>query len=216
MPDQLSPIEARILGSLVEKSLTTPELYPLTLNSVVTACNQKTSRDPVMTLGHSEVEKALTGLVERKFAGRIHEAGARAAKYSHHIDVLLATEDPKTIGAICILLLRGPQTPGEIKTRAERLCEFESTVEVEALMAALASRVDGAIISRLPRQPGQKESRYQQLFTENAPQQEPQAPAAQPPAPAEPAPDRVARLEARVAEIEAALRELQQRFAAKT
>jgi uncharacterized protein YceH (UPF0502 family) len=211
MPDQLTPIEARILASLVEKSLTIPELYPLTLNSIVTACNQKTSRDPVMTLGHAEVEKTLTGLVERKFAGRIHEAGARAAKYSHHIDVLLSSEDPKTIAVVAVLLLRGPQTPGEIKTRTERLCKFESTAEVEALMAELSSRVDGPIVSRLPRQPGQKEARYRQLFT---PALEP-ASEPSPVAPAQPQPDRLSELEARVVDLETALRALQDRLDAK-
>jgi hypothetical protein len=211
MPDQLSAIEARVLGSLVEKSLTTPELYPLTLNSVVTACNQKTSRDPVMTLGHSEVEKTLTGLVERKFAGRIHEAGARAAKYSHHIDVLLSSEDPKAITIIAILLLRGPQTPGEIKTRSERLYRFASTAEVEALMAELANRVDGPIICRLPRQPGQKEARYRQLFT---PGTEPAATTQQPALtdPAQPGPDRLAQIETRVEALESALQALQKRL----
>ncbi len=208
MPEQLTPIESRILGSLVEKSLTTPELYPLTLNSLVNACNQKTSRDPVMTLGHAEVEKAVNGLVEKKFAGRIHEAGSRAAKYSHHIDALLCTEDLKTIGAICILFLRGPQTPGEIKGRTERLCKFESTAEVEALMTELSNRVDGAIISRLPRQPGQKEARYRQLYVDASPPSEPEAPAA---TPADPQPDRLTSLETRVKDIETIIQQLQAR-----
>ncbi|MBI5240282.1 MAG: YceH family protein [Elusimicrobia bacterium] len=205
MIEQLTPLEARILGSLVEKSLTTPELYPLTLNSLVNACNQKTSRDPVMTLGHNDVENALNGLVERKLAARIHEPGARAAKYTHRIDILLGSEDPKAIGAVCILLLRGAQTPGELKGRTERLCRFESTAEVEALMAELSSRVDGPIVRRLPRQPGQMEARYQQLFTAGMDPPSPEGgssplpegtPAAEP--------DRVARLEARVAALEAA------------
>jgi len=206
MPDQLSPSEARILGSLVEKSLTTPELYPLTINSLVNACNQKTSRDPVMILGHAEVEKILAGLIERKFAARIHEPGARAAKYSHHIDVLLGSEDPKTIAAICVLFLRGPQTLGEIKSRTERLCQFASIAEVETLLQELSSRVDGAIVSRLPRQPGQKEARYQQLFTDSVPTPE-LAAAASP----EPQTDRVSRLEERVDALEAALKQLQER-----
>ncbi|HAM35855.1 MAG TPA: DUF480 domain-containing protein [Elusimicrobia bacterium] len=202
MPDPLTAIEARILGSLVEKSLTTPELYPLSLNSLVNACNQKSNRDPVMNLGHAEVEKALAGLVERKFAARVYEAGARAVKYSHHIEVLLGSEDPKVIGVVCVLLLRGPQTPGEIKARTERLCRLESIPEVETLMRELSNRVDGAIISRLTRQPGQKEARYRQLFTNTEPAPEPAA------APAQPPPDRLAQLEARVAALEAAVREL--------
>ena len=203
MLEQLTPLEARVLGSLVEKSLTTPELYPLTLNSLVNACNQRTSRDPVMTVGHNDVERALNGLVERKLAARIHEPGARAAKHTHRIDILLGSEDPKVVGAVTILLLRGPQTPGEIKGRTERLCRFESTAEVETIMAELAGRVDGPVVARMPRQPGQKEARYQQLFTGPAAADEPEPQAS-------PAlePDRVALLEARVAALEAALDEL--------
>jgi uncharacterized protein YceH (UPF0502 family) len=204
MPEQLTPMEARILGSLVEKSLTTPELYPLTLNSLVNACNQKTSRDPVMSVGHNDAERILNGLVERKLAARIHEPGARAAKYTHRIDILLGSEDPKVIGAVCILLLRGAQTPGEIKGRTERLCRFESTAEVETLMAELAGRMDGPIVARLSRQPGQKEARYQHLFSGPASDVE-DAPA---PADAEPQDDRLSRLEARVAALEAAVERL--------
>jgi uncharacterized protein YceH (UPF0502 family) len=204
MIEQLTPLEARILGSLVEKSLTTPELYPLTLNSLVNACSQKTSRDPVMTVGHNDAERALNGLVERKLAARIHEPGARAAKYTHRIDILLGSEDPKVVGAVTILLLRGPQTPGEIKGRTERLCRFESTAEVEALMAELSSRVDGPVVARLPRQPGQKETRYQHLFSGAVPvgpEPDPQpSPSAEP--------DRIALLEARVAALEAAVERL--------
>ena len=209
MIEQLTPLEARILGSLVEKSLTTPELYPLTLNSLVNACNQKTSRDPVMTVGHNDVERALNGLIERKLAARIHEPGARAAKHTHRIDILLGSEDPKVVGAVTILLLRGPQTPGEIKGRTERLCRFESTAEVEALMAELAGRVDGPIVARLSRQPGQKETRYQHLFTASMGSPSPEGDS--PPLPegsVDARPDRLALLEARVAALEAALDEL--------
>ena len=209
MIDRLSAVEARILGSLVEKSLTTPELYPLTLNSVVAACNQKTSRDPVMSLGHAEVEKALNGLVERKFAGRIHEPGARGAKYSHHMDVLLGTEDPRTIAVVAVLMLRGHQTVGELKGRTERLAKFEAIAEVEALLQALSTRVDGPVAARLPRQPGQKEARFQELFSEAAVPAPPEAP----PAPTQPpAPDRLSLLEERVSALEAALKQVQQRL----
>src|SRR5579862_5868119 len=103
MNDPLNDIEVRVLGSLIEKSLTTPELYPLTLNSLLNACNQKTSRDPVMNLGLSEVEAAANSLTEKGFAARRYEPGARAAKYGHRVEVLLNTEDPKIIAAICVL-----------------------------------------------------------------------------------------------------------------
>ncbi|MFA6003850.1 MAG: YceH family protein [Elusimicrobiota bacterium] len=211
MIEQLTAVEARILGALVEKSLTTPELYPLSLNSLVNACNQKSSRDPVMSLGHAEVEKALVSLIDRKFAARIHEPGARAAKYSHHIEVLLCSEDPKAIGVMCVLLLRGAQTLGEIKSRTERLCQFASTAEVDALLQELANRVDGAIVARAPRQPGQKEARFQQLFTGAAPVP---APAPEPPVAvmSKPVPeiDRVSQLEERVKALEAELKLIQE------
>lgn len=210
MIEQITAVEARILGSLVEKSLTTPELYPLTLNSLVSACNQKSSREPVMNLGHAEVEKTLTSLIDRKFAARIHEPGARAAKYSHHIEVLLCSEDPKVVGVICVLLLRGAQTLGEIKSRTERLCRFAGIAEVAALLQELANRVDGPIVGRAPRRPGQKEARFQQLFTGEAPipDSEPAAAAVQPGLEL----DRMTRLEARVAALEAALRMIAQRL----
>ena len=201
---QLDEIEARVLGCLVEKSLTTPELYPLTMNALVNACNQKSSREPVMSLDFPTVERALKSLMERGFAGHVYEQGARSAKYTHRIEVLLATEDPKVIGLVCVLLLRGPQTVGELKTRTERLCAFASIQEVDAALQALASRVDGPIVAKAPRQPGQKEARYRHLFT---PQAEP------PPAPpAAPAADRVAALEQRVAALEERLAALEARL----
>ncbi len=200
----LDEIESRVLGVLIEKSLTTPEAYPLSLNGLVLGCNQKTSRDPVMTLEESAVGAALHGLIARGLAGRIHEPGARVAKFIHHADHLLGSEDVKTTAALCVLLLRGPQTPGEIKTRTDRLCEFAGTAEVEALMQEVALRPEPWVV-KLPRQPGQKEARYRQLFTAETAQSAGAA-AAAPSAP--PAPDRVAELEKRVAALEEAVRRL--------
>ena len=210
MMTELNEIEARVLGALVEKSLTTPESYPLSLNSLVLACNQKTSRDPVMSLEEPAVAAALHSLIERSLAGRIHEPGSRVPKFMHHAEILLDGADAKTIATICVLLLRGPQTAGEIKTRTDRLCEFASAAEVESLLQDLAARAEPWVV-KLPRQAGQKESRYRQLFSALSPEAAvrlaPAAPAvAAAPAPA--APDRVAELEKRVAALEEALRRL--------
>jgi len=200
----LNEIEARVLGALVEKSLTTPDQYPLSLNSLVAACNQKTSRDPVMELAEAVVGQGLHALIDKHLAGRLHEPGARVPKFMHHVEMLLSDADDKAVAAVCVLLLRGPQTPGELKTRAERLCRFESTAEVESLLQRMAARAE-PWVTKLPRQPGQKESRYRHLFSgEAAP------PAVSAPAPAAlPAADeRLSALEARVEALEAEVRRL--------
>lgn len=205
MITELNDIEARVLGALVEKSLTTPESYPLSLNSLVLACNQKTSRDPVMSLEEPVVARGLHSLIERSLAGRLHEPGSRVPKFMHHAEILLDGADAKTISTICVLLLRGPQTAGEIKTRTDRLCEFASGAEVEALLQDMSLRAE-PWVAKLPRQAGQKEPRWRQLFTTGAPA----TPAAATPAAAAPAPaaDRVAELEKRVAALEEAMKRL--------
>lgn len=203
MITELSELEARVLGCLVEKSLTTPESYPITLNSLVLACNQKTSREPVMTLEEPVVAQALHALIERSLAGRIHEPGSRVPKFMHHAEILLDGADEKTIAVICVLLLRGPQTAGELKTRTDRLCDFASAAEVESLLQDLSLKTE-PLVMKLPRQAGQKETRYRQLFT---PAPSMTAPVYAPPPPAAAAPpalDRVAELERRVAALEAA------------
>mgnify|MGYP001558126372 CR=1 FL=1 len=207
MITELNEIEARVLGALVEKSLTTPESYPLSLNSLVLACNQKTSRDPVMSLEESAVAQALHALIERSLAGRIHEPGSRVPKFIHHAEILLDGADAKTIATICVLLLRGPQTAGEIKTRTDRLCEFVSSAEVESLLQDLSLRSEPWVV-KLPRQSGQKESRYRQLFSALSPEAAVKhAPAAAPPT-APVAADRLSELEKRVAALEAAVKSL--------
>ena len=163
MITELNEIEARVLGALVEKSLTTPESYPLSLNSLVLACNQKTSRDPVMSLEESAVAQALHALIERSLAGRIHEPGSRVPKFIHHAEILLDGADAKTIATICVLLLRGPQTAGEIKTRTDRLCEFVSSAEVERSFRTCRCGPSRGSSSSAPVRA--KESRYRQLFS---------------------------------------------------
>lgn len=207
MITELSEIEARVLGALVEKSLTTPESYPLTLNSLVLACNQKTSREPVMSLEEPAVAQGLHALIERSLAGRIHEPGSRVPKFMHHAEILLDGADAKTIATICVLLLRGPQTAGEIKTRTDRLCEFVSAAEVESLLQDLSLRAEPWVV-KLPRQAGQKESRYRQLFAALSPE----AAVKHAPAEAQVAPpvavDRIGELEKRVAALEATMKRL--------
>ncbi|MFI5360350.1 MAG: YceH family protein [Elusimicrobiota bacterium] len=213
---KLNGVEARLLGALIEKSLTTPEQYPLTYNSLLLACNQKTSRDPVMNLTEETAGPSLHALIERGLIERLHEPGSRVPKFCHGLETFLPGADAKTIGVACVLLLRGAQTPGELKTRTDRLCEFASTAEVESLLSDLAARPE-PLVAKLPRQPGQKESRYRHLFSDEAGAAAPASPtmpanpaAAAPAAPA--APDRVAGLEKRVAELEARCRALEERL----
>lgn len=209
----LNEIEARVLGVLVEKSLTTPESYPLTLNSLVLACNQKTSREPVMNLEEQAVAQGLHALIERSLAGRIHEPGSRVPKFMHHAEIMLEGADPKTIATVCVLLLRGAQTAGELKTRTNRLCEFTSVAEVESLLQNLSQRSEPWVV-KLPRQPGQKETRYRQLFSGPPVEVVTAAPVASNPvsipaaAPAV-SPDRLASLENRVKVLEETVRRLE-------
>jgi len=159
----LTPVEARVLGCLIEKELTTPDIYPLTLNSLVNACNQKSNRDPVMELGAREVENALDGLRSKKLATLFSGADARVFKYRQTLDLVY----PLGIGGrvvVCELLIRGPQTVAELRIRTERMHQL--TVEdVEAVLQEMAARPTGALVRRLSRQPGQKEARWVQLLT---------------------------------------------------
>lgn len=199
MLTELDPVEARVLGSLVEKSLTTREQYPLTFNALLNACNQKTSREPVMNLDTDSMGRAVQSLIEKSLVERLQAPGDRVPKFRHNIDRLLNSADPRLIGVITVLLLRGPQTPGEIKGRTDRLCEFAGTAEVEGLLQELCARAEDPLVARLPRQAGQKEARYQHLFSGAVP-----IGAEEAAAPAVPAsPDRLAQLEKRVEALEA-------------
>lgn len=199
MPIELDAMEARILGALVEKSLTTPDQYPLSFNALLNACNQKSSRDPVMSLDTNELGRGVTALIEKGLMER--RTGSRVPKFLHIVEKLVDTDRPQTIAAVTVLLLRGPQTPGEIKTRSERLFKFETTAEVEALLGDMAARPGGPFVARLARRPGQKESRYQQLFTGPVSDAAP-ASAPAPAAPAQAQDDTLARLEKRIEELE--------------
>jgi uncharacterized protein YceH (UPF0502 family) len=172
----LDPVEARVLGCLIEKELATPENYPLTLNSLVNACNQKSNRDPIMTLAEDNVEPALEKLRRSRLAALFSGADSRVAKYKHTIDLALPMDTPERI-VLCELLLRGPQTPGELRNHCNRLHPFANVAAVDAALAALAQRPAGPLVVTLPRQPGQKEARFSQLLTEDPPDM-PVAPAA--------------------------------------
>lgn len=204
----LDAVEARVMGSLVEKSLTTREQYPLTFNSLLNACNQKSSREPVMALDADALGRAVQSLVEKGLVERQQIPGERVPKFRHDIGRLLGSDDPKVAGLVTVLLLRGPQTPGEIKTRSERFCEFAGTAEVEALLQQLCAAAE-PLVGRQPRQPGQKELRYFHLFSGAAPAPAvPQEAAAAAPA----GPDRLAEAERRLAELEARVKALEDRL----
>lgn len=168
MSIELSPVEARIIGCLIEKEVTTPEYYPLTLNSLTTACNQKSNRDPVMALTDSDVLDVVESLITRRLVSDESSFNSRVSKYQHRFcntefGDLQFSEQERAI--ICCMLLRGAQTPGELRTRTNRLCSFTDVKEVEAVLEGLANRDVGALVVKLPREAGKRESRYQHLLS---------------------------------------------------
>ncbi|AHF89942.1 hypothetical protein OPIT5_06635 [Opitutaceae bacterium TAV5] len=161
----LAPLEARALGCLIEKELTTPDVYPLTLNSLVNACNQRNNRAPVLTVSASEVEAALEGLRQKRLAALFAGADARVPKFRQTLDLVYPLETAAR-AVLAELLLRGPQTTAELRTRAARMHPpLSGADEVESLLADMAARPAGPLVRRLPRQPGQKEARWAQLLT---------------------------------------------------
>ena len=155
----LNAVEVRALGALIEKEITTPEYYPLTLNSLTTACNQKSNRDPVVSLEEKAVVRALEGLREKGLARQVSGVDMRVPKHYHLFDEKMCLTPPQ-VAALCVLLLRGPQTVGEIRGRSGRLHEFADLEEVERVLTELVERSEGALVVQLARQPGRKESRY--------------------------------------------------------
>ncbi|HHA1269614.1 TPA: YceH family protein [Enterobacter mori] len=168
MKYQLSGAEARVVGSLLEKQVTTPEQYPLSLNAVTMACNQKTNREPVMNLSEHDVQDVLDALVKRHYLRTVSGFGNRVTKYEQRFcnsefgDLKLSNAE---VAVITTLLLRGAQTPGELRTRASRMHEFSDMQEVEQTLEGLAAREDGPYVVRLAREPGKRESRYMHLFS---------------------------------------------------
>jgi uncharacterized protein len=213
---QLNATEIRVLGSLIEKQISTPDYYPLTLNALTNACNQLTNRDPVVSFDDTTVVRALDGLREKRLATVFAGAESRVAKYKHTLtDRLLLT--PAEIALLCVLMLRGPQTVGELRTRSERLFNFDSLPEVEETLNALSIREPQPLVTKLPRQPGTKEARYTQLLAgpvAAASPSEPRAPAPEPATLAVRAEnERIAKLEQESAELRRELAELKQQFA---
>jgi uncharacterized protein len=217
---ELSALEARIVGCLMEKQVATPDQYPLSLNALVNACNQKSNRDPVLNLGEREVQAAVDGLVRKQVVLEKSGFGSRVQKY-HQIFCNTQFGSLKFSSAqtaiVCELLLRGPQTPGELRTHAARMSPIHDLEEVETALEDLATRPEGPFVVRLPREPGRRESRYAQLFTgaidlaalEAA--QVAAAPAAAEPGAATSLAARVAALESEVAVLREQLQRLQAR-----
>ncbi len=159
----LTDIETRVLGSLIEKDITTPDYYPLSLNALVNACNQKNNRDPLMTLNEATVRQALTTLQEKRMAGPAGGADSRVPKYEHRLQEVF-NFDRREIAIVCVLLLRGPQTPGELRGRTDRMYHFEALEDVVSTLDRLAQR-ESPLVCILARQPGTKEYRYMHLFS---------------------------------------------------
>jgi len=210
-PIKMTAAEARVLGALVEKEGTTPDYYPLTLNALINACNQRSNREPVMDMDEDDVRQALHGLEAKQLAGRARAADGRVTKYEHWLGEAFNFSRAET-ALMCVLLLRGPQTPGELRGRTERLHEFAEISDVLAGLQKLMER-EPSLVAVLPRQPGTKESRYAHLLSgpvesialampgQSAPQSTASTPETD---------DRIAQLEATVAEIQrevASLRE---------
>ncbi|HHJ81005.1 MAG TPA: DUF480 domain-containing protein [Candidatus Tenderia electrophaga] len=163
----LTPLEARVIGCLIEKQVSTPEHYPLSLNALTNACNQKNNREPVMALSATEVQQALDSLMKNHLVSENGRYGSRVVKYQHRFfnSEFGGTHfDARQMGLVCELLLRGPQTPGELRTRTARLCKFTDVSETEQVLRELADHAEGPFVVQLPRQPGRRDSRYAQLF----------------------------------------------------
>ena len=217
MPVDLSAPEIRVLGCLLEKQRTTPEAYPLSLNALRLACNQATNRDPVTEYDEAVIRDALHRLSRRRWARLASGAGSRARKYRHLLDEALGLPEDE-LAVLCVLMLRGAQTPGELKQRTERL---HPLADLSAVIATLERLIDRELAVRLQRRPGQKEERYKHLLSSDLEDEEPAAAAPPAPARAEPAPasageDRLTRLERRVEELAAEVAELRAAQAGST
>jgi uncharacterized protein len=213
---QLSDVEARVLGALVEKEITTPEYYPLSLNALLNACNQKSNRDPVMTLGEEDVRQALRSLTEQALA-RSASSDSRVPKFEHRLNELYNFHRHE-IAVLCVLLLRGPQTPGELRTRTERMYSFEDLEAVQSALHHLMRR-EPPLAKVLPRQPGTKESRYMHLLSGDDVVRLGHAdsePAMESPRAAGSSADaqRIAQLESEIVELRKELETLREQFAA--
>lgn len=201
-PILLTLAEARVLGALVEKEVTTPDNYPLSMNALINACNQRSNREPVSNLDEDDVRQALHGLEDMRLAGRARAADGRVTKYEHWLGEAFNFSRAET-ALLCVLLLRGPQTPGELRSRTERMHRFEEISDVLAGLQKLMER-EPSLVAVLPRQPGTKESRYAHLLSgpvESLPGALPISPASEFSAGSTAQEERIAQLESSVAEL---------------
>ena len=209
MPLLLHPTEVRVLACLIEKEIATPEYYPLTLNALVLACNQKSNRDPVVSFDEETVAEALDSLRSKKLAVERTGGGSRVAKHLHRFTEVFNL-GRREIALMCELMLRGPQTPGELRSRGERLHSFTDVQEVEACLEALMQFTAQPLVARLPRQPGTKESRYAHLLAGEPAAAE--AKAAFEPAAQAASPSRIDALEGELAQLRDRVERLEQQF----
>ena len=206
---KLNEVEVRVLGALIEKDITTPDYYPLSLNALVNACNQKNNRDPVMTLDENAVRDALASLQEKRLAGPASGADSRVTKYEHRLQEVF-NFDRRETAVICVLLLRGAQTPGELRGRTERMYRFETLDDVQS---ALQKLIDRQLVTMLPRQPGTKESRYMHLFAGDIPADLTAAPVPSSPRTATDIETKVSNLEGEVASLKTEVDQLRSELA---
>ncbi|HKP37271.1 MAG TPA: YceH family protein [Pyrinomonadaceae bacterium] len=206
----LTETEVRVLGSLIEKQITTPEYYPLTLNSLTAACNQKNNRNPVTALDESEVEHALDSLREKNLAYVFHGSTSRVPKFKHVAPEVLQL-NPAELAVICVLMLSGHQTMGEIRTRGSRMHDFTGLEEVEQTLHALSTRETDPLVTKLPRQPGQKDARFAHLLC-GKPETEMPAESAATPARRTSDAERIAKLEGQVGSLTEKVDQLTDQF----
>jgi uncharacterized protein YceH (UPF0502 family) len=207
----LTENEARVLGSLVEKDITTPDYYPMSLNALVNACNQKSNRDPVMSLNEEAVRQAVYSLNEKGLAGTASTADSRVPKYEHRMQEAFNFTRRET-AVLCVLMLRGPQTPGELRGRTERMHRFEDLTDVQSTLQKLMTREE-PLVKVLPRQPGTKEARYAHLLCGEQPGWDAPPPPVETRAESSADGERIARLEEEVATLQREIADLKQEFA---
>jgi uncharacterized protein YceH (UPF0502 family) len=222
MKIQLTPLEARVIGCLIEKQVTTPDQYPLSLNALTNACNQKSNRDPLMALSDQQIQEVVDALVRKSMILEKGGFGSRVPKYQQRFCNMEFSElkfTPLELAIVCELLLRGPQTPGELRTRATRMAELRDVNEVELALKDLAARQPDALVVQLPREAGRRDVRYAQLFTGAAAAAAPRLPEAvrseiAMPAAAPPR-DRLSQLEDQLRQLQEAVAELQRIVSAR-
>jgi len=208
----LNDVEVRVLGALIEKDITTPDYYPLSLNALVNACNQKNNRDPVTSLEESAVRDALSSLQDKGLAGPASGAESRVTKYEHRLQEVFNFGRPE-VAVLCVLLLRGPQTVGELRGRSERMHRFNDLAEVQSALQRLIQR-EPPLAKVLPRQPGTKEARYVHLLAGDSAEWQPTATAEPGAGVAPPVPDRITELEHQVTSLRDEIAGLREELAA--